>query len=207
MGRLTAAERWYGRLLALYPAGYRQRFEAELRQTFRDLYRERPTHPARFWLGLTTDLVTSAAGEHLALIRITNMKLHLSNSASQRTLVWGVGLMAPAGLFFVLAVLGVFRRANPPQLPASLPLLPILVALLPAVALAINLLALTGKASRRDVPVFSLLFFQRYFWTLAIIAISALWLVFLFGHDTVGCATQFLPHLQWQQFRQCAATH
>ena len=207
MGRLTSPERWYGRLLALYPAGYRQRFEAEMRQTFRDLYRERPAHPTRFWLGLTTDLLTSAAGEHLSLIRSTNMKLHLSNSASQRTLVWGVGLMAPAGLFFVLAVAGVFRHANPPQLPASFPLLPVLIALLPAVALAINLLALAGTASHRDVPLFSLRFIRRYFWTLALIAASALWLIFLFGHDTVGCATQFLPHLQWTQFRHCSAAH
>ena len=207
MDRLTRAERRYARLLRLYPGAYRERFGPEMRQTFRDLYRERGSQPGRFWAGLLADAVRGAAAEHAALIRSGNMKLYFSNSADQRVLAWGVGLMAPAGLFFLAAVLGLLRQSRLPLLPASLPVLPILVALLPAIAIAINLLALAGQIGKRKERVFSRKFAVRYFWTLALVAVSAGWLVFLFGHDTLGCAVNYLPLLRWNDFQHCAATH
>lgn len=207
MGRLSRAERWYGRLLRLYPAVYRERFGDEMEQVFRDLYREQPRPAAGFWLRMSADAVAGAATEHVGLIRSGNMKLYLSNSADQRVLYWGVGLMAPAGLFFLAAVLGLLRAANLPAPPAALPILPFLVAVLPVAALAINVLALAKSIAQHKEPLFSLRFARRYFWTLALIAVAALWLVFLFGHDTIGCALHYLPLLRWSDFQYCAATH
>lgn len=207
MGRLSRAERWYGRLLRLYPGAYRERFEGEMRQVFRDLYREQGHPAAGFWARLTADLVVGAAAEHIAIMRSGNMKLYLSNSADQRMLYWGVGLMTPAGLFFLAAASGLLHQAQLPHLHTHFPVMPLLIAFLPMLAIVINVAALAMRAAERKVPVFSYKFAGQNFWTLALIVVALGWLALLFGHDTVGCAVQNLPHLDWAGFRHCAATH
>jgi hypothetical protein len=42
---------------------------------------------------------------------------------------------------------------------------------------------------------------------IVVVLVAAGLFVFLKFHDTAGCAVQHLPHLQWQAFRTCAATH
>jgi hypothetical protein len=135
------------------------------------------------------------------------MKQYFANSAGGRTLAWGVGLMAPAGLFFLVGVLGILHTAQLVKLPLVLPTLPILIAVLPVVAIIINVGALIHAGHRDRLPVLSISFAHRYFWTLATIAVALGWLGLLFGHDTVGCAVHYLPMLQWQTFQHCAATH
>ena len=135
------------------------------------------------------------------------MKFYLSHSADERVLAWGIGLMTPAALFFLAAVSGLARNAQLPVLPANLPILPFLIAILPVVAIAINVAALARRAAKREVPVLSLEFGWINFWTLALIVAGLGWLALLFGHDTVGCAVQNLPHLDWAGFQHCNATH
>lgn len=207
MGRLSRAERWYGRLLHLYPKAYRERFGEEMRQVFCDLYRDQHQASAGWWWRLTTDAVFGAAREHVALMRSQDMKLYLSHSADQRVLVWGVGMMVPAGLFFVAAALGWLRSANLPLLHWPVPVITFLIAFLPVVAMVINMVALAKQAATRRVPMLSGQFVSRYFWTLALIVAAAGWLAFLFGHDTIGCAVQSLPRLDWAGYRQCLAVH
>jgi len=207
MDRLSRAERRYGQLLRLYPATYRERFGAEMRQTFRDLYREQQYPAPGFWARLAADAIWGAAAENLALTRSGEMKLFWSHSADQRMLAWGVGLMAPAGLFFVAAVSGVLRHAQLPLLKPSLPVLPVLIAVLPLVALAINAAALARQTARHKDRVLSEEFVTKYFWTLALMVLAAGWLVLLLGHDTIGCAVHNLPALNWAGFQHCAATH
>jgi len=67
-----AAERVYALLLRAYPAAFRERFGAEMRQLFRDRRRdaaERGEGAARFWLGLAADAVRSLPAQHLADLR------------------------------------------------------------------------------------------------------------------------------------------
>jgi hypothetical protein len=60
--RLEYSERFYGALLALYPAPFRVRFAAEMRQIFRAGLR---THGLlRWWLQTLKDLVISISQEH-----------------------------------------------------------------------------------------------------------------------------------------------
>ncbi|HEY2003709.1 MAG TPA: hypothetical protein VGH44_01175 [Candidatus Saccharimonadia bacterium] len=207
MSRQSRAERWYGHLLRLYPADYRERFGVEMQQTFRDLYREQRHPAAGFWARLAADAVRGAASENLALMRSGEMKLYWSNSADQRVLAWGIGLMAPAGLFFMAAAAGVLRRVQLPVLRPSLPVLQILIVVLPLVALAINAVALARQITKRRDRGLSEKFVTKYFWTLALMIVAGGWLVLLFGHDTIGCALQNLPMLNWAGFQHCSATH
>ena len=68
MTRAPGAERLYRRLLALLPNDFRDRFEPDLADLFRDKYRAaraRGIHalPAS-WIRITIDLAVSAAAEH-----------------------------------------------------------------------------------------------------------------------------------------------
>jgi hypothetical protein len=66
-----AAERLYALLLRAYPASFRERFGAEMRQHFRDRRRdaaERGESAARFWLELAADSVRALPVEHLAAL-------------------------------------------------------------------------------------------------------------------------------------------
>ena len=66
-----AAERLYALLLRAYPAGFRERFGAEMRQHFRDRRRdaaERGEGAARFWLELAADFVRALPAQHLAAL-------------------------------------------------------------------------------------------------------------------------------------------
>jgi hypothetical protein len=91
------------------------------------------------------------------------------------------------------------------MLQMPLPVLPLVV--LPLVAATINLVALARRMERREVPVWSLQFVRRYFWTLALVFVALGWVAFLYGHDTFGCGVQNLPALDWDGFRRCAAAH
>lgn len=65
------AERLYALLLRAYPARFRERFGAEMRQHFRDRRRdaaERGESAARFWLELAADSVRALPVEHLAAL-------------------------------------------------------------------------------------------------------------------------------------------
>lgn len=67
-----AAERLYALLLRAYPAAFRERFGAEMRQHFRDLRRDaaaRGEGAARFWLELAADTARSLPAQHLAALR------------------------------------------------------------------------------------------------------------------------------------------
>ena len=59
---LNISTRLYRCLLFAYPAHFRQRFGAEMLQTFRDCYRMEANKP-RFWLRTFVDLVFTAAQE------------------------------------------------------------------------------------------------------------------------------------------------
>jgi hypothetical protein len=200
------AETAYAVLLWLYPSAYNTRYNTEMRQTFRDLYRDSPRHAAGFWGPLIADSLSGAAREHLFEIRNNGMKQYFTNSADGRTLAWGAGLMVPSGLFFVIAALGLL---HPSQLGLlhNLPALPLMIAVLPIVAIVINVIALGRAIARTKQPVINLKFFERYFWTIAVIAAALGWLALLFGHDTAGCALNYLPGLDWNGFQHCAATH
>ncbi len=70
--RPDAAERLYALILRAYPAAFRERFGAEMRQLFRDRRQgatERGEGAARFWLDLAADTVRALPAQHLAALR------------------------------------------------------------------------------------------------------------------------------------------
>jgi hypothetical protein len=211
MARLTSrgrtAEKAYACLLWLFPSSYNTRYNTEMRRAFRDLYNDSPRHAASFWTPLITDALSSAVREHALAIRHEGIKPYFANSADGPTLAWGVGLMVPSGVFFLLALLGLLHAAQLSHLPGNIPVLPILIAFLPLVAVAINVIALARAIVRSKQPFLRWNFIRRYAWTLAIIAAALGWLVLLFGHDTIGCAVNYLPALDWHGFQHCSARH
>ncbi|GHO49396.1 PP2C family protein-serine/threonine phosphatase [Ktedonospora formicarum] len=69
------AERLYSLLLYLYPQGFRRAYGHQMRQIFRDCYRDerRQGNLSRFWASLFYDVATSASSEHMQLL-ITRIK-------------------------------------------------------------------------------------------------------------------------------------
>ena len=64
MTRHTPGERWYRRLLRLYPRDFRDEFGGEMTQLYRDRGREEPWWS--LWSSLVVDLVRTAPSEHLS---------------------------------------------------------------------------------------------------------------------------------------------
>lgn len=210
MSRLSRAESCYAALLRLYPAAYRHRFETQMRQTFRDLYRDQSRHGVVFWTRLALDTFTGATREQATVTRSLDMHKITTMSANQRALYAGLVLMLPAVLFVAV---GTGLQIMPPhhylgqELHLPLHLMQIMLVAFPLLALAINLAALVGTAARRRQSLLSFSFIKRYLLTLVLLAVALGWLAVLFGHDTIGCAAQNLPLLHWQAFRHCAAAH
>jgi putative ABC transport system permease protein len=66
MTRQTPGERWYQRLLRLYPRDFRDEFGGEMTQLYRDRGRAEPWWS--LWCSLVMDLVRTAPSEHLTLL-------------------------------------------------------------------------------------------------------------------------------------------
>jgi putative ABC transport system permease protein len=66
MSSPTPGERWYGRLLRLYPRDFREEFGSEMTRLYRDRRREESV--PRLWLSLIVDLVRTAPAEQLAML-------------------------------------------------------------------------------------------------------------------------------------------
>jgi len=215
MGSVNRADRVYERLLQVYPRAYRQRFGLEMRQVLRDIYREHTEASRPAWLlwGRTlADLGMGAVTQHSEVIRSKMvMKQYFSNSANQKSFLWGVALMVPAGLFFLFAsmssLLNYSYLNNIKYKGATLYLFLTCLIVLPLLAVTINILPLAHQVVQKKEGIISLAFIKRNFWTFAVMIVGLGWIAFLFGHDTVGCAVQYLPQLKWQAFQHCAATH
>lgn len=67
MSRITNGERWYRRLLQLYPREFREDFGREMTQLYRD--RGRDESAWRLWSSLIVDLIRTAPSEHLSILR------------------------------------------------------------------------------------------------------------------------------------------
>jgi predicted permease len=67
MTRNTPGERWYRRLLRLYPREFREEFGEEMTQLYRD--RRRGESVWSLWRSLVVDLVKTAPSEHAAMLR------------------------------------------------------------------------------------------------------------------------------------------
>lgn len=210
MGRLSRAEQWYARLLRLYPPAYRRRFATEMRQTFRDLYRDYNGSPVTFWLRLSMDAAAGAGREYALTIGGLNMKKMSTLSANTSALYWGAVLLLPAALFFVASTGFAIIRPHwyiAQQLHLPLRWLQVSLVGLPAAAAAINIVPLARRVQEHREPLLSWRFVGRYVLTLTLIAVSLGWLVVLFGHDTMGCALHYLPQLKLHDFGHCARTH
>ena len=66
MNRTRPGERWYRRLLRLYPREFRDEFGAEMARLYRDRGRDEPWW--RLWCSLVVDLVRTAPSEHLSML-------------------------------------------------------------------------------------------------------------------------------------------
>jgi len=63
----ASGERWYARLLRLYPREFRDQFGHEMTRLYRD---RRQAEPAwRLWSSLMVDLLTTAPSEHVSVLR------------------------------------------------------------------------------------------------------------------------------------------
>jgi predicted permease len=67
MTRNTPGERWYQRLLRLYPRDFRDEFGGEMTRMYRDLEREESSWS--LWSSLVVDLVRTAPSEHLRMLK------------------------------------------------------------------------------------------------------------------------------------------
>jgi putative ABC transport system permease protein len=67
MTHRTRGERWYKRLLRLYPRDFRDQFGGEMTQLYRDRGREEPWW--KLWSSLVVDVARTAPSEHLSILR------------------------------------------------------------------------------------------------------------------------------------------
>jgi putative ABC transport system permease protein len=67
MRHQTAGERWYRRLLHLYPTDFRDEFGGEMTRLYRDRGRQEPWWS--LWASLLLDLMRTAPSEHLAMLK------------------------------------------------------------------------------------------------------------------------------------------
>ena len=67
MTRKNPGERWYRRLLQLYPRDFRDEFGAEMTRLYRD--RRRDERGWKLWGSLLVDLLRTAPSQHLAMLR------------------------------------------------------------------------------------------------------------------------------------------
>jgi hypothetical protein len=99
---LSASERLYRFLLYVYPAMYRREYGPPMTQAYRDLchsaYRQRGMAGlASLWIRLSADLLASAIGQHLDVLReggriMTNREHALAIIAATFPLAIGLGL-------------------------------------------------------------------------------------------------------------------
>src|SRR5581483_3988299 len=75
---LLRSQRWYGRVLRLYPKSFRERFEESMQQTFRDVCRAHVSN-GQGLLGLTLWLCLDTLGgimkEHIRLLTATRRRI------------------------------------------------------------------------------------------------------------------------------------
>ena len=138
------------------------------------------------------------------------MKQFFSNSADYTTLLVGVILMVPAGLFFIAG--SIVQLFNLPSLNGlysgqRLYIFMGLLIIAPLLAVVLNAVPLVIRIVKSPRVVLRWSIFVRYFWTFAIMAAGLLWIAFVYDHDGIACAAHFLPQLQWQNYRHCVAIH
>lgn len=110
---MTGQERFYRRLLALYPAAYRDRFEAEMVQLFGDQLRDardvgESGGSLRLWVRTISDLFTSALSER----RRRNRTVAHSASSMPTTSARALGIAGVlAGLVLVAPFVITFEQA------------------------------------------------------------------------------------------------
>jgi hypothetical protein len=108
MKGLHLADRWYGRLLLVYPSAYRARFGNEMRQTFRDVYRDHGGAAyldLPFWMHMVCDVSVGAARQYGELIGSErNMFQLVKKSRPLQFLVVAVVVMAATAGFQVFTL-------------------------------------------------------------------------------------------------------
>lgn len=105
MTRTTPGERWYRRLLRLYPGEFRDEFAGEMVRLYRDRGRDEPWWS--LWWNLVVDLVRTAPSEHLSMLA---QDLHHAWRGLRRTpvimstvvLTLGLGVGSSTAVFSVV---------------------------------------------------------------------------------------------------------
>ena len=105
MTRDTPGERWYQRLLRLYPRDFRDEFGGEMARLYRDRGREERWWS--LWSSLVVDLLRTAPSEHLSMLR---QDLRHASRGLRRTpiitatvvLTLGLGVGASTAVFSVV---------------------------------------------------------------------------------------------------------
>ncbi len=102
------AARLYASLLRLYPAEYRRAFGAQMRQTFKDQYRDLSAQGRNvgmaFWFGVVGDAATSSAKEQIVTIRARRL-LPLILLVLVTMLLAGIIIFLTPGISVKLAII------------------------------------------------------------------------------------------------------
>jgi putative ABC transport system permease protein len=121
MTRPTPGERWYRRLLRLYPGEFRDEFGGEMARLYRDRGRDEPWWS--LWCSLVVDLVRTAPSEHLSMLA---QDLHQAWRGLRQTpvitatvvLTLGLGVGSSTAVFSV--VHAILFRSLPYAVPEQL---------------------------------------------------------------------------------------
>ncbi len=201
---VTNAVKIFNVLLLFYPASYRKKYGNEVRLVFYEMYQEELQKKGRvsieFWLFQVNDIAKSVIEQHIDEIRKKGVKIYLKQTLhiNKYNVIGGI-LLFPiftmTGLEIISRIVqGDLFHYNRPfyRLLSHSPLywFPILftwVILFPLLAIVVNLLPLLMDMRKRHVHILNVSFFKRHMFSLAILAIGALFFIAMQLHDFAPC--------------------
>lgn len=187
MGSLAKRFPRYSRLLRLFPAAYRKRYEEEILQTLADMLDDSESSPTKVWLRTAADFPISLVHQQ---INYGGLAMDQRPTYMKRSSVVGGLLLAPFFVFVIIDSLTGHALFN--SILWSTPVLFSWLVILPALAIILNAAAFLRWASVRrtqnKTSLWRSLFDLRSNWPVLLIAVVGLGIIGLaFGHDSVHC--------------------
>ena len=180
----------YRQIIKAYPPAFRQQFGDQMASAFQDLANERQAAAGRYgliplWTSTILDTFKTIIPEYVSDLKEDAMQ-HKPLAIIGGILVTPAVALFATALTLQLAGTSLYQLAGNSWLYHSQAIAAAFI-FLPAAAFTINFIpAVTDAVNQRANPL-SYQFAKTHFYSLTVAAIGFGLLIFIFGHDTIGC--------------------